>query len=61
MVAYGPVNDAAGAYGLAVVLAETLAAAQQLADADPAVQSSHGLRCEIAPMAALVTPTARYG
>jgi uncharacterized protein YciI len=60
-VAYGPVDDPAGGYGLAVVLAETRADAEALADADPAVRSPHGLRIEIAPMIALVTPTARYG
>ena len=61
VLAYGPVADPSGAYGLAVVLAETLAEAQAWADADPAVRSSHGIRAEIAPMIALVTPTARYG
>jgi uncharacterized protein YciI len=60
-VAYGPVNDPVGSYGLAVVLAEDLAAAEALRDADPAVRSPHGLRAEIAPMIMLVTPTARYG
>jgi uncharacterized protein YciI len=60
VVAYGPVNDPAGSYGLAVVLAETMAEAQALGDADPAVRSPHGLRTEIAPMIALVTPGARY-
>ena len=60
-VAYGPVNDPAGGYGLAVVLAEDLAAAEALRDADPAVRSPHGLRTEIAPMITLITPTARYG
>lgn len=61
VVAYGPVNDPAGGYGLAVVLAETMAEAEALRDGDPAVRSPHGLRTEIAPMIVLVTPTARYG
>ena len=60
VIAFGPVNDHSGAYGLAVVLAETLAEAQSLSDADPAVRSPHGLRTEIAPMIALITPNARY-
>ena len=59
-LAFGPVNDPAGSYGLGILLAEDLAQAQALRDADPAVTSDHGLRAEIAPMLRLVTPGGVY-
>jgi len=54
-VAFGPVLDPAGVYGLAVVRADDEAAARSLADADPVVRAGIGFRIEIAPMMALVT------
>ncbi len=60
VVAFGPVNDPQGGYGIGIVLAEDLAAAEAIRDADPAVRSAHGFRGEIAPMLRLVTPTATY-
>jgi len=54
-VAFGPVLDPAGVYGLAVVRADDESAAQSLADADPVVRAGVGFRIEIAPMMALVT------
>lgn len=59
-VAYGPVNDPAGSYGLGLLIADDLAEAQALRDADPAIMAPHGLRAEIAPMLRLVTPTGVY-
>ena len=59
-VAYGPVADPAGSYGIGVVLADDLADAERLRDGDPAMRSSHGFRTEIAPMLRLVTPAATY-
>ena len=59
-LAYGPVNDPSGPYGIGIILAESLAAAEALRDGDPAVQSAHGFRTEIAPMLRLVTPRATY-
>jgi uncharacterized protein YciI len=59
-VAFGPVNDPAGSYGIGIVLAEDLADAQELGDADPAIRSGRGFRTEIAPMLALVTPAGRF-
>ena len=56
VIAFGPVSDPAGAYGLGVILADDLAAAEALRDGDPAVRSSHGFRAELAPMLRLVTP-----
>jgi uncharacterized protein YciI len=61
VVAFGPVNDPAGSYGLGIVLVEDMAEAEALRDADPAVTSPHGLRAEIAPMFRLVTPNGTYG
>ena len=60
MLAFGPVNDPAGSYGLGIIIAESLAEAQALRDADPAVTSDHGLRAEVAPMFRLVTPGGVY-
>jgi uncharacterized protein len=54
-VAFGPVADAAGVYGLAVVRAADDDAARSLSDSDPAVRSGRGFRFEIAPMLTLVT------
>jgi uncharacterized protein len=60
VLAFGPVNDPHGGYGIGVVLAENLADAESIRDADPAVRSAHGFRGEIAPMLRLVTPTDIY-
>jgi uncharacterized protein YciI len=54
-LAFGPVNDPAGPYGIGVVLASDAAEAEALRDGDPAVTSPHGLRCEVSPMVRLVT------
>lgn len=59
VVAFGPVADPAGAYGLGVVLAEDMAAAEAIRDDDPAV-TELGMRTEIAPMLALVTAGGVY-
>jgi uncharacterized protein YciI len=59
-LAFGPVNDPAGSYGLGLLLVDDLAEAEALRDADPAILAPHGLRAEIAPMLRLVTPTGVY-
>jgi uncharacterized protein YciI len=59
-VAFGPVNDPAGSYGLGILIAENLAEAEALRSADPAILARHGLRAEIAPMLRLVTPAGVY-
>jgi uncharacterized protein YciI len=56
VVAFGPVADAAGPYGIGIIVADALPAAEALCAGDPAVQSSHGFRADIAPMLRLVTP-----
>jgi uncharacterized protein YciI len=56
VLAFGPVNDPAGVYGIGIVVADHLAAAEALRDGDPAIRSSHGFRTEVAPMLQLVTP-----
>ncbi len=60
VVAYGPVNDPQGGYGIGIILAEDLAEAEAIRDADPAVRSSHGFGADIAPMLRLVTPSGTY-
>jgi len=59
-IAFGPVNDPAGGYGIGIIVAEDQAAAEELRDNDPAMRSTHGFRTEILPMLRLVTPDATY-
>ena len=59
-LAFGPVDDPSGVYGIGIVLAEHQAEAEALRDRDPALLSPHGFRTEIAPMSSLVTPGHRF-
>lgn len=59
-LAFGPVADPAGGYGIGLIVADDLAAAERLRDDDPAVQSRHGFRTEILPMLRLVTRNGSY-
>lgn len=59
VLAFGPVADPAGPYGLGVVVVDDLAAAEALRDADPAV-TELGFSVEIAPAVRLVTPAGTY-
>jgi uncharacterized protein YciI len=60
VLAFGPVGDPRGAYGIGIVLAENNAEAETLRDRDPAIKSPHGFATEIAPMLRLVTPGRTY-
>jgi len=60
VAAVRPVNDPAGPYGIGIVLAEDMADAEAVRDADPAMQSRHGFVTEIAPMVRLVTPAGSF-
>lgn len=60
VLAFGPVSDPAGPYGIGIVLAEDLAEAGAIRDGDPALRSPFGFRTEIAPMVRLVTPTGSF-
>jgi hypothetical protein len=60
VLAFGPVDDPDGPYGIAIVLAADQEEAERLRDGDPALASAHGFRTELAPMLVLVTPEARY-
>ena len=59
-VAFGPVNDPNGPYGIGIILAASQSDAERLRDDDPALRSSHGFRAELAPMLRLVTPNGTY-
>jgi uncharacterized protein YciI len=61
VVAFGPVDDPEGPYGIGIIVADDLAAARALRDDDPAVRSPHGFRTEITPMAQLVTREGIHG
>jgi uncharacterized protein YciI len=43
-LAFGPVHDPAGGYGIGIVLADDINDAERLRAADPAVRSRHGFR-----------------
>ena len=60
VLAFGPVNDPQGPYGIGIILAADQSEAEQIRDNDPAVRSPHGFTTEIAPMLRLVTPTNMY-
>jgi len=60
VLAFGPVDDPQGAYGIGIILGESQSAAEELRDHDPAVKSPYGFRTEIAPMRRLVTPHGTY-
>ena len=60
VLAFGPVGDPRGAYGIGIVLAENQAESEALRDRDPAIRSHHGFTTEIAPMLRLVTPDQTY-
>ncbi len=60
VLAFGPVADPAGPYGIGIVLAADDDEMAALRDGDPAVQSTHGLRAEVSPMLRLVTPDQTY-
>ena len=60
VLAFGPVNDPRGPYGIGIILVDDLEAAESLRDRDPAVTSPYGFRTEIAPMLSLVTRDSRY-
>jgi len=60
VLAFGPVGDPDGPYGIGIVVAEAIAEAEALRDADPALQSPFGFRTEIAPMLRPVTPENPY-
>jgi uncharacterized protein len=49
-VAYGPVEDPAGTYGIAVLEVEDEAAARGIANDDPAIRASAGFGFELYPM-----------
>jgi uncharacterized protein len=59
-LAYGPVNDPAGGYGIAIFLADGPEEAELLRAGDPVLASPHGIRAEVAPMLRLLTPDAVY-
>jgi uncharacterized protein YciI len=60
VLAFGPVGDPRGAYGIGIVLAESQIEAEALRDRDPAIKSSLEFTTEIAPMLHLVTPGQTY-
>jgi uncharacterized protein YciI len=60
VVAFGPVDDPQGTYGVGIILVEDMRGAELVRDGDPAQTSPHGFRTEISPMLSLVTPVGRF-
>ena len=56
-VAFGPVADPKGPYGLGIAQLDDDADPQALGQSDPAIQSGLGFRFEVHPMPRLVLPT----
>jgi len=54
VIAFGPVMDPAGAWGMGLVRAKDEAAARALTETDPVILSNRGFRYEILPIARLV-------
>jgi uncharacterized protein YciI len=54
-VAFGPVLDPAGAWGLGLIRVEDEAAARAYVAEDPVIRAGRGFRYEILPMLALVS------
>jgi uncharacterized protein len=50
VVAFGPVADPKGSYGIAILEATDAAAAESLVAADPAIAARAGFRSEVLPM-----------
>ncbi|HUH49808.1 MAG TPA: YciI family protein [Mycoplana sp.] len=53
-IAVGPVFDAEGAWGMAVIEVEDEAAAQAVADNDPVILAGLGFHFRVAPMPSLI-------
>jgi uncharacterized protein len=60
VLAFGPVDDPDGPYGIGIIIAESRAQAERIRDDDPAIRSPHGFRAEIAPMLRVITRTDTY-
>lgn len=54
--AAGPVSDASGTWGLAIVEGPSAAAARTHFEADPVIKANLGFRWETYPMASLMVP-----
>jgi hypothetical protein len=54
-VAFGPVLDPAGAWGLGLIRVEDDAAARAFTTEDPVIRAARGFRYEILPMLTLVS------
>ncbi|TCL72754.1 YciI family protein [Rhizobium sp. BK251] len=53
-IAVGPVFEAQGAWGVAIVEVEDQAEAQALSDGDPIIASGFGFRFDILPMPSII-------
>jgi uncharacterized protein YciI len=60
VLAFGPVADTKGPYGLALVLADSDTDVEALRAGDPAIRSPHGFTADVAPIQQLITPSGTF-
>jgi hypothetical protein len=56
VIAYGPVDDPSGGYGIGIVKLDDAADPTELSRNDPAILANAGFRSEINPMLRIVLP-----
>jgi uncharacterized protein YciI len=56
VLAFGPVADPKGTFGIGILRLDEGTDAQSLADNDPVVAAGIGFQCEVHPMPSLVLP-----
>jgi uncharacterized protein YciI len=59
MLAFGPVADPKGTFGMGLLRLEDGTDPQRLVDGDPVVAAGVGFHCEVHPMPSLVLPEPR--
>jgi uncharacterized protein len=59
MLAFGPVADPRGTFGIGLLRLEDGTDPQSLVDGDPVVAAGVGFRCEVHPMPSLILPEPR--
>ncbi len=57
VIAYGPVNDPSGGYGIGIVKLDDTEDPEILSRNDPAILANSGFRSEIHPMLRIVLPS----
>jgi len=56
VIGIGPVKTETGAYGIGILVADDLEAAERLVANDPILLANYGFSSEVSPMLGLITP-----